>query len=492
MKVRDRLGLSLAGVGVMLAVPSFFAAARLGELRDLAVRERARHAEAALALGGIETGLSELDRYLRGYVAAPDSALRQSVFASLGSLRLNARRIEEVGFGDAAADFEADLMGLQGMARQVDSLVRVGRLGEATQAFIVLQPEIRGARAGLDEIARTIDNRAASDFNRAEEISASARVITLSTVLLGLALALLVTIWMHKAVWNPLHRLRDAFSVVADGHYSYPRNLPYGSGDEIGDLARSFRGMSHRLEDLDRLKTEFVGVASHELKTPINVIRGYTELIEEELAGELTQQQRDILDRIAEQTRSMARMVSRLMDISKLESGKYQLEEEVVLVKDLLLGLVRGYELLANEREINLHSEILPDTPEDVEVDVDLFRGEVLGNLISNALRFAPEGGEVRIQAGQDGDGVLFEVADNGPGIPRRHRPHVFKKYYQAERSQAMGSGLGLAIARELVEAHGGWIKVADSYQTHLGGAVFHVWIPTRAPGSDGKKKGRK
>jgi signal transduction histidine kinase len=249
--------------------------------------------------------------------------------------------------------------------------------------------------------------------------------------------------------------------------------------------------MTQRLEDLDRLKTEFVGVASHELKTPINVIRGYTELIEEELAGDLTHHQRDILDRIAEQTRSMAKMVSRLMDISKLESGRYQMELEVVLVKDLLLGLVRGYELLADERGINLHSEILPDTPGDVEVDVDLFRGEILGNLISNALRFAPEGGEVRVLAREEAEGVLFEVADSGPGIPRKHRPHVFKKYYQAERSQAMGSGLGLAIARELVEAHGGWIKLVDASQSDLGGAVFHVWIPLRAPRPK-KKTGRK
>jgi signal transduction histidine kinase len=473
----------------MLAVPSFFAAGRLGELRDLAVRERARHAEAALALGGIETGLAELDRYLRGYVAAPDSALRRSVFTSLGSLRANARRIGEAGFGNAAEDFESDLTGLQEMAHGVDALIQDGRLGEATDAFILLQPEIQGARAGLDAIARTIDVRAAADFNRAEEISGSARITTLITVLLGMVLALLVTGWTHQVLWTPLHRLRDAFSEVAEGHYAPPRNLPYGSGDEIGDLSRSFRGMTHRLEDLDRLKTEFVGVASHELKTPINVIRGYTELIEEELAGEVTENQREILDRIADQTRSMAKMVNRLMDISRLEAGQYQMELEVVPVKDLLLGLVRGYELLADERGIKLHSEILPDTPEDVEIDVDLFRGEVLGNLISNALRFAPEGGEVRVSAGRDGDGILFQVADNGPGIPRRHRPHVFKKYYQAERSQAMGSGLGLAIARELVQAHGGWIKLADAYQTELGGAVFHVWVPTRAPGKKKREK---
>jgi len=481
MKVRDRLVLSYALVGIMLAVPSLFAAGRLGELRDLAVRERARHAEAALALGSIETGLSQFDRYLRSYVAAPDSALRQSVFTSLRSLRGSAGRIEEAGFGNAAEGFESDLAGLEEMARGVDALVQDGRLGEATEAFIVLQPEIQGTRTGLDAIARTIDVRAAADFDRAEEISGSARVITLITVLLGLFLALLVTSWVHQVLWAPLQRIREAFSQVAGGHYAPPRDLPYGGGDEIGDLARSFRAMTQRLEDLDRLKTEFVGVASHELKTPINVIQGYTELIEEELAGDLTQTQRDILDRIAEQTRSMARMVSHLMDISKLETGSYQMELEVVPVKDLLLGLVRGYELLAGERDIRVHTEIVPDTPDEVEVDVDLFRGEVLGNLISNALRFAPEGGEVRVQARPEAGGVLFEVADDGPGIPRRHRAHIFKKYYQAERSQAMGSGLGLAIARELVEAHGGWIKLGESIQGDLRGAVFHVWIPARA-----------
>jgi signal transduction histidine kinase len=180
-------------------------------------------------------------------------------------------------------------------------------------------------------------------------------------------------------------------------------------------------------------------------------------------------------------------MVSRLMDISKLETGRYQMELEVVLVQDLLLGLVRGYELLAGERDIKLDTEILPDTPDDVEVDVDLFRDEVLGNLISNALRFAPEGGEVRVKARPEAGGVLFEVSDNGPGISRRHRAHIFKKYYQAERSQAMGSGLGLAISRELVEAHGGWINLGERVPGGLGGAVFNVWVPTRV---GDKKKG--
>lgn len=480
MRVRDRLVASYVLVGVMLAVPAFFAAGRLGDLRDLAVGERANHAEAALALGGVEVGLAELDRYLRSYVAAPDSALRQSAFSAFDAIRVEADRIGGAGFGGASRALEVELRELQSGIQEIDSLIRDGRLSDATDAFFVIQPTIKQARDDLDAIARTVDVRASSDFALARRISSSARGTTLLTILLGLILVLLVTGWITQALWIPLEKLRGALSQVAEGNYAAPSDLPYERADEIGDLSTSFRTMALRLEELDRLKAEFVGVASHELKTPINVIRGYTELIEEELAGDLTASQRDILDRIADQTRSMTHMVSRLMDISRLETGGYVMEVEVILLQDLLLGLTKGFEVLANEEGIKLSFEIEPGAPEEVQVDVDLFRGEVLGNLVSNALRHSPPGGEIRIRARAEGKGVLFEVSDSGPGIAADHREFVFDKYYQAERSRAMGSGLGLAIARELVEVHGGWIRLGESDPDGLGGAVFQVWIPGR------------
>ncbi len=481
MRVRDRLVMSYLLIGAMLSIPSFFAVGRLGDLRDLAVRDRANHAEAALALGAVEAGLAELDGYLRSYVAAPDSSLRQGLFSSLEELRTQKDHFIRAGYANETGALVLELEELYSGTEGIDSLVQAGLLGEATDAFFSLQPGIQRASNGLGRIATDVDTRASADFERAEEISTSARDTTLLTALMGLVLVILVTGWITGILWSPLEKLRLALSRVAEGDYGIPENLPYDREDEIGELATSFRTMANRLEELDRLKAEFVGVASHELKTPINVIRGYTELIEEELAGELTPNQRDILDRIAEQTRSMTRMVSRLMDISRLETGGYNMELEVVLLQDVLLGLKRGFELLAQEQEIQLTFQVSDDAPVDVELDIDLFRGEVLGNLVSNALRFAPPGGEVRIIAKGKGEGVLFEVADNGPGIPPDHQKFVFDKYYRAERSKAMGAGLGLAIARELVEAHGGWIRLGEEGPDSLGGAIFHVWIPTRA-----------
>lgn len=487
MRVRDRLVAAFLLVGAVLSIPAIFAADSLGSLRDLAVRDRANHAEAALALGGIETGLAELDLHLRSYVAAPDSTLRHSVFTNLDDLNTEAGKIELAGYGNAAGALDSQLTQLEEGIQAIDSLLLVGGLREATDAFFSLQPGIQEARDGLVSIAARVDARASADFQRAEEISTSARGTTLLTMLMGIVLVGLVTLWTTQALWSPLEKLRLALSHVADGDYAVPDDLPYDRTDEIGELSTSFRTMAVRLEELDRLKSEFVGVASHELKTPINVIRGYTELIEEELEGELTPNQRDILDRIADQTRSMTRMVSRLMDISRLETGGYTMDLEVILLQDLLLGVRRGFEMLANEKEVRLNFEVEPDAPTDLEIDVDLFRGEVLGNLVSNALRFTPPDGEVRIRARPEGEGVVFEVADSGPGIHPDNRPFVFDKYYQAQRSRAMGSGLGLAIARELTEAHGGWIRLAADEQEGLGGAVFQVWVPTRGAGGGGK-----
>jgi signal transduction histidine kinase len=486
MRVRDRLVLTFLMVGVLLSLPSFFAAARLGDLRDLAVVERANHAEAALALGGLEANLAELDRYLRSYVAAPDSSLRNSVFASLEELRAQVQRIRHAGYSDAAQVLEDELGGIQANTEGIDSLVQSGQIRDATDAFFTLQPSIEEVRDGLEGLAKTVEARASLDFQRAEEISNSARATTLLTVLLGLVVAVLITGWTTRALWSPLERLRRALSQVAEGDHSAPVDLPYERKDEIGELSASFRAMVRRLAELDRLKAEFVGVAGHELKTPINVIRGYTGLIEEELAGELTGPQREILDGIAEQTRSMTRMVSRLMDISRLETGSYALDLEVISARDLLFGLERQFEVLATKRGIRLTIEGVADPPLNMKVDIDLFRGEVLGNLVANALRFAPSGGDVRVRARAEGGGILFEVADSGPGIHPDHQPFVFDKYYQAERSRAMGSGLGLAIAKEFVEAHHGWVRLAPDAPDGLGGAVFHVWIPgIEAEGGD-------
>lgn len=476
MTVRNRLILTFVLVGGLLVLPSLFAAQRLAELRDLAVGERRGHAAAAQALGRIEAALAELDRALGSYAVLPDPASRDDVRAAQATLGAQMQRIRDAGYGEG--DLHAAVDSLDMAVGRIVGMAGQGSLDlDAVEpAFNRFYRHVSAVRERTAEMADDVDDRAQTDFDRARTISADARRNTVFAVLVAIVLAVLLSWWTTSALTSPLLRVRTAMARVADGSFEAPPGLPYDREDEIGDLAASFRTMAQRLAELDRIKAEFMGVASHELKTPINVIRGYTELIEEELVGDLTDHQREILDRIAEQTRVLTRQVSRLMDISRLETGSYAVEVEPVLLVDLILGVQRAYEILAIEKDVELVTEISDDAPRRLVIDVDLIRDEVLGNLVSNAIKFTPEGGKVRVGARAEREGVVIEVSDTGPGIPQSHREHIFDKYYQVERSRSIGSGLGLAIAREMVEAHGGSIELVEDDERP--GAIFRVHLP--------------
>lgn len=481
MTVRRRLLAVFGALLLLMALPAGFAVLGLTDLRNLAVEGRGRHATASLSMGRFEASLARFDLYLRSFLAAPGEGVRTEVHGALKVLDEETRRLEEVGYADAASELAPVVEALTVSTRQIEQLVEQdGGLGPATRAFSRTQPLVDEAGRRVAEAALSVDRQAEADFARAESISSSARTGTLIALLASLAVAGLVAAWTTGALTGPIRRLMEATGRVADGRFASPPELPYSREDEIGELSRSFRAMTRRLAELDRMKAEFVTVASHELKTPINVIRGYTELIEEELASEVTEHQGEILHGIAEQSEAMSRLVSRLMDISRLEAGTYRLEWEEIHLRDLMTGVMRAFDRAAEQEGVELSTEIEESAPRTLVVDVDIVRDEILGNLVSNAVKFTPEGGEVRVRAwGQDGAAV-FEVSDTGPGIPDDHRSHIFEKYYQAERSRSMGSGLGLAIAREMIEAHGGTIRLADEAGA---GAVFRLTLPVQGPG---------
>jgi signal transduction histidine kinase len=462
---------------LMLILPAIFAAGRLNDLRDMAVEERGKHAAAALAVGRLGAALAEFDRFERSYVALGDPNLRTAAQASLERLRKEVGLLRSAGYPGAAGPLAGVVEVLDATAESVDGLVARGRLQAATAAFAAVEPQMEAAHGRIAEAAAAIDQRAAADFARAESISAAARTSTLVATVICLLIALALGLWTTGALTTPIRRLAAAMADVADGTFQAPADLPYHRWDEIGHLATSFRTMAVRLAELDRMKTEFVGIASHELKAPINVIEGYAELIEEELAGEVTGHQKQILHAIADQTHVMARLVSRLMDLSRLEAGNYRMELDEIRVENLLMEVARSWEVMATQKGVGFQISIENSAMTPLVVDVDLIRDEVLGNLLSNAVKFTPAGGEVKVAVRGGPGTVTIEVSDTGPGIPAEHRPHVFAKYYQVERSRKIGSGLGLAIAREIVEAHGGTIELVER---PCPGATFRVVLPLR------------
>jgi signal transduction histidine kinase len=235
--------------------------------------------------------------------------------------------------------------------------------------------------------------------------------------------------------------------------------------------------MTNRLAELDRLKAEFVSIATHELRTPLNVISGYAELIAEGVYGEPTPGQREAIETIRDQTRVVSKRVSQLLDLSRLEAGGLRVEIKPVKCAELFHRIERAFAPLAQQRGITLEVVTDPSTPESVPMDLERMSDQVLGNLLSNALKFTPEGGRVSVH-GRDADGWLaITVTDTGCGIPTAQLPYIFDKFYQVgDTAKKTGAGLGLTIASDVVKAHGGTITTESEIDR---GTTFLVRLPT-------------
>jgi signal transduction histidine kinase len=238
--------------------------------------------------------------------------------------------------------------------------------------------------------------------------------------------------------------------------------------------------MSHQLTELDKLKAEFVSVASHELKTPINVIIGYLQLLEEGVYGPLTPQQQQIHKTLGLQANGLLRLVKQLLDVSRFEAGGGRLELREIRLDALLKELESAFHVLAVQRDVDFCVEQRGALPEEVQWDLDRIN-EVLGNLLSNAFKFTPHGGSVKLTVEPHDDGVRMQVRDTGAGIPPGQLPRIFDKFYQADNQGAArtaGSGLGLAIAKQIVDAHGGAISCESRPAM---GTTFTITLPVHA-----------
>ena len=484
VSVRGRLLLTFLALTGVLLLPAGYAARQLGQLRDLAVNERGRHAGATLALGRFQARLSDLDRYARSYVAAPDEGLRQSMQGALDSLHAELPRLTDFGYGASADSLRGVVTGLEATADTLTDLVEAGRLMEASdESFDDMVARIAVASALIDRVGETVDERSRADFRRATEISEGSAWTTRAGVAGAFLLAAIVALWTTGALVKPLQQLRDGMAEVGEGSFRPPPDLPYEREDEIGDLARSFRWMIGRLAELDRMKAEFVGVATHELKNPINVIQGYSALMGEGTLGPTTGDQNNALRAVEEQTRILTRLVNRMLQISRLEAGAYPVHPEWVDPREILESAGRSFGVLAQRKQVRVETEVGPSTPERVLLDQDVIREEVLGNLLSNALKYTPEGGDIRVRSRGEEGWLVLDVSDSGPGIPLEKRERIFEKYVQADRGDRdLGSGLGLAIAREIVEAHGGDIGLVDEPGR---GATFQIRLPLKGARAD-------
>ncbi|MCR3749740.1 sensor histidine kinase [Lentzea californiensis] len=262
---------------------------------------------------------------------------------------------------------------------------------------------------------------------------------------------------------RPIRALTAATKRTAEGDRT--ARVDGGSG-EIGELARSFNAMSEKLAETERQRQAMVSDVAHELRTPLGNITGWLEATQDGLA----EPDPHLIDMLLEESLLLQRLVDDLHDLAQADAGTLRLHPEPIALDDVVDQVVNAQQ----NREILLRAETTP-----VHVTADPVRlRQALGNLVANAVRYTPPGGEVVVKLFRWQDEAVLEVTDTGTGIAPDDVPHVFDRFWRADKSRSRrtgGSGLGLAITRHLVEAHGGTVSVTST----LGeGSTFRISLP--------------
>ncbi|MEU9954621.1 HAMP domain-containing sensor histidine kinase [Streptomyces sp. NPDC050982] len=293
---------------------------------------------------------------------------------------------------------------------------------------------------------------------------------------LVLALTVGASVIAGARLVRPLHALTGAAQRMRDGMDSAP--VPVGSDNEIGRLAAAFNDMAAHRARLEEQRKVMVSDVAHELRTPLSNIRGWLEAAQDGLA----EPDPAFVSSLHEEAVQLQHIVNDLQDLGAADVGALRLHLEPVRVDDLLGQVAAAHQGLAETAGVTLAvSAAPPDAPRPPLLDADPVRlRQAVSNLVSNAVRHTPSGGRVTLRSyvTDSGDEVAVEVADTGSGIPAGDVPHVFDRFWRAEKSRNRstgGSGLGLAIVLKLAEAHGGTASVES---TEGEGSVFTLWLP--------------
>jgi signal transduction histidine kinase len=230
------------------------------------------------------------------------------------------------------------------------------------------------------------------------------------------------------------------------------------------------------LKKMDQLKSDFVSMVAHEIKSPLNSILMQLKVVLDGLAGDLTEKQTEMLQRSADKITSLAQLASELLDLSKIESGLINQDRETLNLGQLITEQVQFFREKADAKSLNL---IRKPVSEDLKVIANRTNiEEVLSNLISNAIRYTPSNGKIEVWADQTDDCVNLHVADTGLGIAKDEIDHIFDRFYRVKNEHTRfinGTGLGLAIVKSIVESHHGTIHVKSEPGK---GSHFIVCLP--------------
>lgn len=418
--------------------------------RALFATMRATHSSEQLA-----DTITDMERNARQYQVLGDSAL------------LEVYQENHQKFLDTAARLEA--LNLSDMQRErLDKIIEVEEgVNEVFISFPSEAPEIASAVDGFSSLARDarkmlLDNRKLVE-REVEWLDANGVRVQRGLVVQAMALvpgAMILAAIFTILITRPIRQMDKAIRRLGEGDFSKPAHI-VGPRD-LEQLGERLDWMRNRLVEVEQDKNRFLQHISHELKTPLTAIREGSELLNETVVGKLNAQQSEIVAILRENTLQLQKLIENLLDFNIAISRGSQLHVEHVALSPLIESVLADHKFAMLARQLELEIRL---HPVELNGDRDKLR-TLIDNLVSNAIKFSPEQGRLRIRLEQRGEQAVIEVADSGSGIPEEERSRVFDAFYQGSSSAIVhvrGTGLGLSIAREYARAHQGHIEVTDS-----------------------------
>jgi signal transduction histidine kinase len=366
-------------------------------------------------------------------------------------------------------------------ARDAAGPVRMAALPGLRESLAALRASVGVVGVASHEAMRQHVAEAQADGDRALLVAWIAAVV-------ALIVAVVTGVALHRSITGPLGHLSKSAREVARGEFGHRIELR-GSVSEFAELANAFNVMIVRLGKLDRLKQDFVATVSHDLKSPLASLRETTSLLLDQIPGPLRESQRRVLLLQRESADRLGRMIAKLLELSRLEAG-IPLVARPVDMQALAERAVTHADAAGRERSVQVRFAVEARHPLRIAGDEDGLR-QMLDNLLENAIKFSPQGGEVEVGVHESEGRLLLSVSDRGPGVEPADAGRIFERFYQTTVGRsvaARGAGLGLAICREVAQAHRGRIGVM---RRPGGGSVFVVNLPLLTPAPDKRVVGR-
>ncbi len=364
-------------------------------------------------------------------------------------------------------DIELNLGKLEKLARNANAGSPESRPPEITPVEAQREEKVKaliaGIMAGLQDLEKGVQQ--AISLRSSTISSRSSQAMKMTIIVLAGAIAFFVVftpLFLWKYIKRPIDHLRQGTKIVGEGRFDQPIKIK--SRDELGKLAEAFNDMAKRLKELDKLKSDFIGIASHELKTPLTSMMEASKLLSEPQIGSLNEEQQNLITIL---NRNMSRfhgLIDDLLHLSRLKARLKTIKKRPLDITKIFSDIMETLELMAPGKNLDIELVPVSGVKKNIPVDEEGLFGAFM-NIMHNAVKFSPKNGKIKIVLDHTdnygNEWLKIGIIDAGPGVDKFEKEKIFDKFYQIQNIRKEdGSGLGLAIAREIILAHGGKIWV--------------------------------